>query len=118
MQWSAYRLAQEYLLPPHHNCTGVQNTLNYSKEQVGLEGERAKLNETLNSIIKSIAGTGSKHKALVVEPGEDLSDALFDDLETIGLSTAESEAIPEATAELLPEELFDDLAEEDQDLEK
>ena len=92
--------------------------LTHSKEQVGLEGERAKLNETLNSIIKSIAGTGSKHKALVVEPGEDLSDALFDDLETIGLSTAESEAIPEATAELLPEELFDDLAEEDQDLEK
>jgi len=44
-----------------------------------------------------------------VKPAEDLSDSLFSDLEEIGLSTIEREAIQEYEVEPLPEDIFDDL---------
>ena len=71
------------------------------------------MNETLNVIFKAIAGPIFEEELLVAEPAEDLPDTLFSDLEEIGLSTIDREAIQENAVEPLPEELFDDLSDED-----
>jgi hypothetical protein len=71
------------------------------------------MNETLNVICKAIAGPTFEEERLLAEPAENLSDTLFSDLEEIGLSTIEREAIQENEVEPLPEDLFDDLSDED-----
>ena len=86
-----------------------KNILNDSKQYNTLENERIKMNETLNLICKAIVSPSFEEGRLVVEPEEDLPEALFDDLEKIGLSTTEKEAMPEDEIEPLPADLFDDL---------
>ena len=86
-----------------------KNILNDSKQYNTLENERIKMNETLNLICKAIVSPSFEEGRLVVEPEEDLPEALFDDLEKIGLSTTEKEAMPDDEIEHLPAELFDDL---------
>jgi hypothetical protein len=71
------------------------------------------MNETLNGIFRAIAGPIFEEERLVAEPAEDFPDTLFSDLEEIGLSTVEREAIQENEVEPLPEDLFDDLSDED-----
>ena len=84
-----------------------------SKESNILENKRVKMNETLNLIFKSIAGPTFQGERLLTDPEADLSDTLLSDLEEIGLSTIEREAIQENEVEPLPEDLFDDLSDED-----
>jgi hypothetical protein len=67
------------------------------------------MNETLNHIFKAIVSPSFEVGRLVREPEEDLPETLFDDLEKIGLSTTEREAMPEDEIEPLPADLFDDL---------
>ena len=67
------------------------------------------MNETLNLIFKAIVSPSFEEGRLVAEPEGDLPEALFDDLEKIGLSTTEKEAMPEDEIEPLPADLFDDL---------
>ena len=86
-----------------------KNILNDSRQYNTLENERIKMNETLNLICKAIVSPSFEEGRLVVEPEEDLPEALFDDLEKIGLSTTEKEAMPEDEIEPLPADLFDDL---------
>ncbi|MDH3965283.1 MAG: hypothetical protein OEV25_17875 [Deltaproteobacteria bacterium] len=91
----------------------LDTTSNDSKENNILEHKRLRMNETLNVIFKAIAGPIFEEERLVAEPAEDLPDTLFSDLEEIGLSTIDREAIQENAVEPLPEELFDDLSDED-----
>jgi hypothetical protein len=91
----------------------LNTTSNSSKENNILENRRAKMNETLNGIFKAIAGPTFEEERILAEPAEDFSDTLLSDLEEIGLSTIEREAIPENEVEPLPEDLFDDLSDED-----
>lgn len=86
-----------------------KSILNDSKENSALESERIKMNETLNLIFKAIVSPSFEEGRLVAEPEGDLPEALFDDLEKIGLSTTEKEAMPEDEIEPLPADLFDDL---------
>ena len=86
-----------------------KSILNDSKENSALESERVKMNETLNLICKAIVSPSLEEGFLVAEPEEDLPETLFDDLEKIGLSTNEKEAMPDDEIEHLPAELFDDL---------
>ena len=86
-----------------------KNILNDSKQYNTLENERIKMNETLNDIFKALVSPAFEKGRLVAEPEEDLPEALFDDLEKIGLSTTEKEAMPEDEIEPLPADLFDDL---------
>ena len=72
-----------------------KSILNDSKENSALESERIKMNETLNLIFKAIVSPSFEEGRLVAEPEGDLPEALFDDLEKIGLSTTEKEAMPE-----------------------
>ena len=87
-----------------------KSILNDSKENSALESKRIKMNETLNLICKAIVSPSFEEGRLAVEPEEDLPEALFDDLEEIGLSTTEKEAMREDEIEPLPADLFDDLA--------
>jgi len=89
-----------------------------SKESNILENKRVKMNETLNLIFKSIAGPTFQRERLLTDPEADLSDTLLSDLEEIGLSTIEREAIQENEVEPLPEDLFDDLSDEDDQVER
>jgi hypothetical protein len=86
-----------------------KSILNDSNENNALENERIKMNETLNHIFKAIVSRSFEEGRLVTEPEEDLPETLFDDLEKIGLSTTEREAMPEDEIEPLPADLFDDL---------
>ena len=88
-------------------------TSNDWKENNQLEYKRVRMNETLSVIFKTIAGPAFGKERILAEPTEDLSDSLLSDLEEIGLSTIEREAIPENRVEPLPEDLFDDLSDED-----
>jgi hypothetical protein len=76
------------------------------------------MNGTLNLIFQSIAGPTFQEERLLTEPEADLSDTLLSDLEEIGLSTIEREAIQEDEVEPLPEDLFDDLSHEDDQVEE
>ena len=87
-----------------------KSILNDSKENNSLENERIKLNETLNLIFKAIISPSFEEGRLVAEPEEGIPETLFDDLDEIGLSTIEREAVPEDETEPLPTDLFDDLA--------
>ena len=91
----------------------LDTTSNDSKENNLFEHKRLKMNKTLNVIFKAIAGPIFEEECLVAEPEENLPDTLFSDLEEIGLSTIDSEAVQEDAVEPLPEDLFDDLADED-----
>jgi hypothetical protein len=91
----------------------LNTTSNSSKENNILENRRVKMNETLNGIFKAIAGPTFREERILAEPEADLSDTLLSDLEEIGLSTVEREAIQENEVEPLPEDLFDDLSDED-----
>jgi hypothetical protein len=91
----------------------LDTTLNDSKGNNILERKRLRMNETLNVIFKAIAGPIFEEERLVAEPEADLPDTLFSDLEEIGLSTLDREVIQENAVEPLPEELFDDLSDED-----
>ena len=91
----------------------LDTTSNDSKENNILEHKRLRTNENLNVIFKAIVGPIFEEERLVAEPAEDLPDTLFSDLEEIGLSTIDREAIQENAVEPLPEELFDDLSDED-----
>jgi hypothetical protein len=91
----------------------LNTTSNDLKENNILERRRLRMNKTLNVIFKAVAGPFFEEECLVAEPGEDLPDTLFSDLEEIGLSTIDSEAVQEDEVEPLPEDLFDDLADED-----
>ena len=95
----------------------LNTTSNSSKENNALENRRVKMNETLNVIFKAIAGPTFEEERILAEPAEDLSDTLLSDLEEIGLSTIEREAIEENEVEPLPEDLFDDLSDEDDQVE-
>jgi hypothetical protein len=75
------------------------------------------MNETLNVIFKAIAGPTFEGERILAQPAENLSDTLLSDLEEIGLSTMEREAIEENEVEPLPEDLFDDLSDEDDQVE-
>ena len=88
-----------------------------SKENNILENTRVKMNQTLNLIFQSIPGPTFQEERLLTEPEADLSDTLLSDLEEIGLSTIEREAIQENEVEPLPEDLFDDLSDEDDQVE-
>ena len=90
----------------------LDTTSNDLKENNILEHKRLRMNETLNVIFKAIAGPIFEEERLVAEPAEDLPDTLFSDLEEIGLSTLDREAMQEDAVEPLPEELFDDLSDE------
>jgi hypothetical protein len=96
----------------------LNTTSNSSKESNILENKRVKMNETLNLIFKSIAGPTFQGEHLLADPEADLSDTLLSDLEEIGLSTIEREAIQENEVEPLPEDLFDDLSDEDDQVER
>ena len=87
----------------------LDTTSNDSKENNILEHERVRMNETLNVIFKAIAGPIFEEDHLLGEPEEDLPETLFDDLDEIGLSTIEKEAMPEDEIDPLPADLFDDL---------
>ena len=76
------------------------------------------MNETLNIIFKAIAGPTFEEERILAEPAGDLSDTLLSDLEEIGLSTIEREATQEDEVEPLPEDLFDDLSDEDDQVER
>ena len=84
-----------------------------SQESNLLENKRVKMNETLNFIFKSIADPTFQGERLLAEPEADLSDTLLSDLDEIGLSTIEREATEEDEVDPLPEDLFDDLSDED-----
>ena len=92
-------------------------TSNNSKDNNMLEHKRVRMNETLNVIFKAIAGPTFEKERILAEPAGDLSDSLLSDLEEIGLSTMEREAIEENEVEPLPEDLFDDLSDEDDQVE-
>jgi hypothetical protein len=91
----------------------LNTTSNDSKENNLLEHKRVRMNATLTAIFKTIVSPSFEEDRLLVEPEEDLSDTLLSDLEEIGLSTIEREAIQENEVEPLPEDLFDDLSEGD-----
>jgi len=91
----------------------LNTTSNSSKENNILKNRRVKMNETLNVIFKAIAGPTFEEERILAEPAGDLSDSLLSDLEEIGLSTIEREAMPENEVEPLPDDLFDDLSDED-----
>ena len=91
----------------------LKSTLNDSKENNAFENERTKMNKTLNLILKAMVGSSFEEDLLVAEPEGDLSEILFDDLEEIGLSTIDRETMPEDQIEPLPDDLFDDLSDED-----
>jgi hypothetical protein len=91
----------------------LNTTSNDSKENNLLEHKRVRMNATLNAIFKAIVSPSFEEDRLLVEPEEDLSDTLLSDLEEIGLSTIEREAIQENEVEPLPEDLFDDLSDGD-----
>jgi hypothetical protein len=96
----------------------LNTTSNDSKENNISENRRVKMNGTLNLIFQSIAGPTFQEERLLTEPEADLSDTLLSDLEEIGLSTIEREAIQEDEVEPLPEDLFDDLSHEDDQVEE
>jgi hypothetical protein len=96
----------------------LNTTSNSSKENNILENKRVRMNETLNVIFKAIAGPTFEEERVLAEPAEDLSDSLLSDLEEIGLSTIERGAIQENEVEPLPEDLFDDLSDEDDQVER
>jgi len=87
----------------------LNTTSNSSKENNILKNRRVKMNETLNVIFKAIAGPTFEEERILAEPAGDLSD----NLEEIGLSTIEREAMPVNEVEPLPDDLFDDLSDED-----
>ena len=91
----------------------LKNTLNDSNENNALVNERSKMNETLDLIFKTITSPSFEEDRLLADPGKDLSDTLLSDLEEIGLSTIEREATKEDEVEPLPDDLFDDLNDED-----
>jgi hypothetical protein len=96
----------------------LNTTSNDSKENNISENRRVKMNGTLNLIFQSIAGPTFQEERLLTKPEADLSDTLLSDLEEIGLSTIEREAIQEDEVEPLPEDLFDDLSHEDDQVEE
>ena len=91
----------------------LNTTSNDSKENNLLEHKRVRMNATLTAIFKTIVSPSFEEDRLLVKPEEDLSDTLLSDLEEIGLSTIEREAIQENEVEPLPEDLFDDLSDGD-----